>query len=182
MNEIGREQARLLAGALRDIPFDRAVSSDSIRAVETIKIALGDRPIEVETDPNLREFNAGAFEGLTWDEIRAQYPDAVTRMNSDWFGFVFPGGESRGQMAERAAAAVQRLLDDGRGSHILIGAHGMSVRGILHHHFPAGRRASHGLYSGSRTPASRFSGRSARISRWCNSRRCGAPSGRRRLT
>lgn len=136
LNDTGREQARLLAAALSHIPFDRAVSSDSIRAVETVRIVLGDRSLEIETDPDLREFNAGAFEGLTWDEIRAQYPDAVTAMNTDWFGFVFPGGESRGQMAERAAGAVRRLLDDGRGTHILIGLHGMSLRGILYHHFP----------------------------------------------
>lgn len=136
LNEAGRAQARRLGIRLRDIPFDRAVSSDSSRALETAQLALGSRDLTVEIDPSFREFNAGKFEGLTWDEIRTGYPEAVTGMNSDWFGYVFPEGESRGGMQTRAVAAFRKLLEDGIGSHILVASHGMTVRGILHGLFP----------------------------------------------
>jgi len=136
LNNEGREQARRLGVHLRNVPFDRAISSDSGRAVETAKLALGGRSLPIETNPDLREFNAGTFEGLTWDEIKSQYPEAVTGMNNDWFGFVFPGGESRGAMQTRALAAFRQILSDGRGQHVLVTSHGMTVRGLLHGLFP----------------------------------------------
>lgn len=136
LNENGRQQARLLGVFLRDVPIDRAISSDSGRAYETAQLALGGRDIPIERDPDLREFNAGKFEGMTWDEIRAQYPDDVTAMNADWFNYVFPDGESRGAMQTRAVAAFKRILSDGVGEHVLIASHGMTVRGILHGLFP----------------------------------------------
>lgn len=136
LNEMGRAQARRLAVRLADIPFDRAVSSDSSRAQETARLALGERTLELETHTDFREFNAGKFEGLTWDEIRTGYPDHVTAMNTDWFGYVFPEGESRGVTQARSVAAFRRLLDDGVGTHILVATHGMTLRGLLHGLFP----------------------------------------------
>jgi broad specificity phosphatase PhoE len=70
----GREQARLLAGALRSARFDVVYASDLARALETARIVAEPHGLNVISDPRLREFDFGAWEGLTWDEIVATRP------------------------------------------------------------------------------------------------------------
>jgi broad specificity phosphatase PhoE len=136
LNDIGREQARRLGQHLLNVPIDRAISSDSTRAYETAQLALGGRDLPITTDPAWREFHAGILEGKTWTEIQAEHADCVTGMNTDFYGYVFPGGESRGAMQTRALAAFQKLLDDGQGENILIVSHGMTIRTVLAGLFP----------------------------------------------
>lgn len=136
LNDTGREQARRLGQHLAGIPIDRAISSDSIRANETARLALGGRNLTVVTDPAWREFHAGILEGKTWTEIQADHADCVTGMNTDFYGYVFPGGESRGASQARALGAFQKLLDDGQGEHVMIVSHGMTIRVVLAGLFP----------------------------------------------
>lgn len=136
LNDTGREQARRLGQRLAGVPIDRAVSSDSMRAYETAQLALGGRDLPIATDTAWREFHAGILEGKTWTEIQADHADCVTGMNGDWYGYVFPGGESRGAAQTRALAAFKALLDDGVGEHVVIVSHGMTIRTVLAGLFP----------------------------------------------
>src|SRR5687768_15344196 len=136
LNDTGREQARRLAKHLAGVPIDRAISSDSTRAYETARLALGGRDLPVTTDPAWREFHAGILEGKTWTEIQADHADCVTGMNTDFYGYVFPGGESRGASQTRALAAFRKLLDDGQGEHVMVVSHGMTLRVVLAGLFP----------------------------------------------
>ena len=136
LNDTGREQARRLGQRLASVPIDRAISSDSMRAYETAQLALGGRDLPVITDPAWREFHAGILEGKTWAEIQAEHADCVTGMNTDFYGYVFPGGESRGASQTRALAAFRKLLDDGQGEHVMVVSHGMTLRVVLAGLFP----------------------------------------------
>jgi broad specificity phosphatase PhoE len=136
LNDTGREQARRLGQRLAGVPIDRAISSDSTRANETARLALGGRGLPVTADPAWREFHAGILEGKTWTEIQAEHADCVTGMNTDFYGYVFPGGESRGASQTRALAAFRKLLDDGQGKHVMIVSHGMTIRVVLAGLFP----------------------------------------------
>jgi probable phosphoglycerate mutase len=53
-------------------------------------------------DKDLRERQGGRWEGLNDAEIRAQYPDAHRRWDP-------PDGEQSGAVADRVAAALQRI-------------------------------------------------------------------------
>ncbi len=136
LNEAGREQARRLGVRLSSIPIDRAISSDSMRAYETAQLALGGRDLPIRTDPAWREFHAGILEGKTWTEIQADHADCVAGMNTDFYGYVFPGGESRGAMQTRALESFRSLLDDGHGQHVMIVSHGMTIRTVISGLFP----------------------------------------------
>jgi broad specificity phosphatase PhoE len=136
LNDTGREQARRLGVRLADVPLDRAISSDSMRAYETAQLALGGRDLPIQTDVAWREFHAGILEGKTWTEIQSDHADCVTGMNTDWYGYVFPGGESRGAAQTRALAAFDALVRDGVGEHVMIVSHGMTIRTVLAGLFP----------------------------------------------
>jgi broad specificity phosphatase PhoE len=119
LNERGRSQARALRSSLTGVAFDRVVSSSSIRAVETARIAYGDPA----TDDRLRELDFGDIEGTTWDECA---PDVRATM-LDYETFGAPRGETVSALMTRVSAAL-RDLGDGR--HLVV-THGGVIRGLL---------------------------------------------------
>ncbi len=136
LNDLGQRQATALGEYMRTLPIDRAISSDLSRAYQTAQFATVGHTLTIESDPRWREFNAGQLEGKTWQEMNIQYPEVIEGMHADWYGQIFPGGESRLQLQVRAAAAFAELLADGRGGHVAIFTHGTTVRVLLAHLFP----------------------------------------------
>lgn len=96
----GEDQARALGRRLEGITFDKAWTSPLIRARRTAELALGTDP---EVDPDLAEWDYGAYDGLTSDQIHAQNPA--------WFLFRDggPGGESSETVSARADRVVAKL-------------------------------------------------------------------------
>jgi 2,3-bisphosphoglycerate-dependent phosphoglycerate mutase len=124
----GRAQAAAIAAALSSIPFSRAYASDLQRAGETARAIVADREVAVETDVRLREFDFGAWEGLTWKEIIARWPEYNDHLPTQ------PGRYEpvAGERFEHVVARVRAFLDDLRvrvaSGHVLIVTHA----GVLH--------------------------------------------------
>ncbi len=114
LDDTGRAQARALGRALRGEPFARAVASDLRRARTTAELVLACRAdavaLELELEPLWREFDFGAWEGLTWSEIVARFPEAGEHPSDDG-RFVAPAGssESFDDLVGRVAAALATL-------------------------------------------------------------------------
>lgn len=114
----GEEMARRLAPALARHPFRRVFCSPLQRARDSCALAgLG---AEAEIDPDLCEWDYGAYEGRTLAEIRSELPDWLV------FRDGCPGGESPQDLGERVDRVIQRLLAvDGR---VAVFAHGHVLR------------------------------------------------------
>ena len=118
LTDTGREQARRLRARLAGKQFAMVLSSPLSRALETARLAgFGD---VLEIDPDLREWDYGAQEGLTTVEIRERIPGW-----SIWTHGV-EGGESADQVAARADRVVARVRS-ARGDVALF-AHGHVLR------------------------------------------------------
>ena len=92
--------ARLLAALQPAVIF----SSDLTRAMATAAPLARLTGLTVISDKDLRERYGGDWEGLTDSEIRARYPDAHTYWQP-------PGGETSAAVADRAAAALDRIAE-----------------------------------------------------------------------
>jgi broad specificity phosphatase PhoE len=68
--EVGRAQARAAGELLRNMTFAQVLTSPLLRARETAALAGFDG----EIDPDLLEWDYGAYEGLTSVEIQAEHP------------------------------------------------------------------------------------------------------------
>src|SRR3954465_11358953 len=85
LTERGEDQAREAGARLaeRDLHRFHAVAcSDLMRARRTAALladALGLHHIEVEVEPDLREFDVGEWSGLTRPEIEARWPGQLDR-------------------------------------------------------------------------------------------------------
>lgn len=120
LNDTGRGQAkrngRVLAEMIETPDALDFVASPLIRACETMEIIRGELGLPREgyrLEPGLMEINYGAWEGLTWKELRAKDPDAYAARKADPWHMVAPGdgGESYAllhQRAERWLATVER--------------------------------------------------------------------------
>ncbi|HET8947237.1 MAG TPA: histidine phosphatase family protein [Candidatus Polarisedimenticolia bacterium] len=101
LTEHGEVQAARLGERLEGMRFDRVLTSPLRRAARTCELA-GFGPV-AETDPDLVEWNYGAYEGRRSDEIRAERPDW------DLFRDGCPEGESPAEVGARADRVVRRV-------------------------------------------------------------------------
>ena len=88
--------------------------------------------IDIATDPDLREFSYGEWEGLTSAEIEARHPGALTeRISAGNEAFAAPGGENTRQVLERVRRFCTRTAQRHDPSEdILVVGHGGSIRAL----------------------------------------------------
>lgn len=99
LTETGIAQARTLGAALAARPFSRVLSSPTLRAVETCRLAgYGDC---VETTDNLREWDYGDYEGRTTADIQKERPG--------WL--LWNDGVVGGETIEAVSARAQRVIE-----------------------------------------------------------------------
>lgn len=124
LDEHGRWQAQRLGEALAHEPLAAIYSSDLQRARATAQ-AVADRVrLPVSEDHGLRERGFGVFEGVTFAEIQAQWPEAAQRWRKRDEHFAPEGGETLRDFYQRSLAAVLGLAARHPGEQVLLVAHG----------------------------------------------------------
>lgn len=124
LNHTGRWQAQRLAQALADEAPDAIYASHLARAWQTaqaIGLATGCVPQAV---PELRERGFGTFQGLTFSEIEARWPDQARAWRAREPHWAPPQGESLQALQERVVRSACTLAQRHPGGHIVLVAHG----------------------------------------------------------
>ena len=129
----GEAMARELKPLLAPIKYSTVLASPRLRAVQTSALALPGRRVTI--DPDLAEWDYGAYEGLTTATIRTSRPD--------WniFRDGCPDGETLAQVVARADRIVARVqVMDGNLAHFLSRAIWLCLGGALAATCRVGRR------------------------------------------
>lgn len=118
---------RLSAG----LDFGVVISSDLRRARETAEAlaAAAGWPAPVTCHRGLREYDIGAWSGLTRDEIDGSWPGQAQRWRDGELPGA-PGGERRVDFVARIWAALAGIAGAHRGDRVLVVAHGGVVRAV----------------------------------------------------
>jgi probable phosphoglycerate mutase len=114
----GRQMAARMGGYLEGRRFSQVLVSPLRRAQDTCRLA-GYGP-QAETEPNLAEWDYGAYEGFTSEQIRLQRP------GWDIWRDGVAGGETIEEVAARAQEVIERAMaapDD-----VALFAHGHLLR------------------------------------------------------
>ena len=128
LDEIGLAQAERSARMLATLQPAAIVSSDLRRASDTAEALARLTGVPVSLDAGLREFDVGAWQGLTGAEIAARFAvdyRAWRQGESVRRG----GGELDVEVAERAAAAIERAVEKvPDGGTLVVVSHGGAIR------------------------------------------------------
>ena len=124
LNETGRWQAHRLAQALVEEDIAAVYASDLWRAYETAMSIAKPLSLPVQTDTGLRERSFGVFEGKTFAEVEALWPEQALAWRKREPDYAPIGGESLLQFRERILTAVTALAAQNSGRQIVIASHG----------------------------------------------------------
>lgn len=129
LNEVGRQQAQLLAARLQVWPINAVYSSDLRRAWETATIVARALNLEPIADAQWRERDTGHYSGLTRAEVQAQFPE-------EWAQFAkgildVPGAELTTALQRRVDAAFRALLQKHPDQTIAVVSHGGTLRALI---------------------------------------------------
>ena len=103
----GLAAAAALAPVLRKLALSAVCHSPMRRCRETAEALAAGLP--VESVPGLEEIDCGLWDGLSFDAIRARWPEHYARRGEDP-ALPPPGGEAYVHAAARGLAALRKLL------------------------------------------------------------------------
>lgn len=124
LSPLGILQASRLAEGLASEPIDAVYSSELSRAWLTAAPLAAQLGLDVVAEPRLRERSFGIFEGLTLDEIAAQYPAEFALWRARDTAWSPSGGETGRQLIDRVLAAVSEISSRHVGRTVVMVSHG----------------------------------------------------------
>ena len=130
LTELGHRQAEASAVFLDRYKIDAIYSSDLMRAYQTAEHTAKRQGCEIKTDPQLREIFAGEWESMSYDEIAEKYPALYQTWMTDTGNARLPGGESVGELRERARAALEGIALKNTGKTVAIFTHATPIRAL----------------------------------------------------
>ncbi|RSM85074.1 bifunctional RNase H/acid phosphatase [Streptomyces sp. WAC 01325] len=124
LSDVGREQAERVGAALaRRGTVQAVVASPLTRTRETAGIVAAHLGLDVTVDDGLRETDFGAWEGLTFGEVRERYAEDLNAWLADPEARPTGGGESFAATATRIAATRDKLVAAYAGRTVLLVSH-----------------------------------------------------------
>ncbi|MFZ1322854.1 MAG: 2,3-bisphosphoglycerate-dependent phosphoglycerate mutase [Ignavibacteria bacterium] len=132
----GIDEANKASEILKEYKFDKAFTSDLLRAQRTLDIILentGMNNIPVEKDKALNERMYGDLQGLNKDECREKFGEEQVKIWRRSFDTPPPNGESLKDTADRVLPYYKSKIEPElkAGKDIIISAHGNSLRALI---------------------------------------------------
>ncbi|MFI2782541.1 bifunctional RNase H/acid phosphatase [Streptomyces sp. ALB3] len=132
LSETGRHQAARAAEAFAAQGAVQEIVTSPLRRCRETAAAVAERlGLGVSVDEGLRETDFGAWEGLTFAEVRERYGSDLTAWLASPDAAPTGGGESFAEVAERVAAARDRLIARHAGRTVLLVTHVTPVKTLV---------------------------------------------------
>jgi broad specificity phosphatase PhoE len=130
LTDLGVQQAAAAAKRLASAGLDAIVASPLRRAVQTAEEVAVATGAPVITDAGFRETDFGAWEGLTFSEVRERWPAELTSWLADP-SVAPPGGESFAEVSERVTDALHRVLSAWEPQTVLLVSHVTPIKTLV---------------------------------------------------
>lgn len=135
LTEKGVEQAKVLAEKLRDKKIHMLVTSDQIRSIRTMEIAISlnayAMKLEIHHDPRIKERSYGDLQGTSKLEMQLTDPQHLAEERRS-YDFVPPNGESTAQVIIRVRKFIDEIVPLMKmyKMNVAVSCHGNSIRGF----------------------------------------------------
>ncbi|GHD98195.1 bifunctional RNase H/acid phosphatase [Streptomyces alanosinicus] len=128
----GRDQAHRVAEALaRRGTVQAILASPLTRTRETAAAVATRLGLDVTIEDGLRETDFGAWEGLTFGEVRERHPDDLNAWLADPEAHPTGGGESFAETATRMEATREKLVAAYAGRTVLLVTHVTPIKTLV---------------------------------------------------
>lgn len=133
LTKLGIEQAKKLSQYLKDIDFKKVYSSPQDRALQTTKLLLGDKNMEITTIDEFQEINMGKVEGIPREEFEKNYPIEYHNFwnNAMDYNPRAYNGESYEEILDRVKLGLEKLIKENNNGNILVISHGVTLKAIF---------------------------------------------------
>ncbi len=128
-----RHKADQWGNVLIGVGWDRIISSDLGRAVETATLINQSLRVPMVQDSRLKEQDWGRWTGKTLTQLKEKEKQRLTeQVNAGW-NFCPPGGEDRCSVLERSQAALLFAGTNWAGETILVVTHEGVIKSLIYH-------------------------------------------------
>lgn len=125
----GLKQLPFLTEHFRSIPIDAVYASDFKRAIQTAEAVAIEKGLRVRLDHDLREREAGNYEGITVRELLALTGADVNVGGPRFPGkFDFPTGERIYNVYDRIRLSLDRITQTHPDGAVAVVSHGMALQ------------------------------------------------------
>ena len=127
LNETGPEQLATVLKERSGYPaktrIDAVYASPLARAFQTAEILAKEEKLPLRRLTGLRERDFGCWEGKSWQQVEAEYPDEFHLWREQPMVGIPSGGESRKSCEARSERAIRQILEETAGDAVIV-AHG----------------------------------------------------------
>ena len=135
LSPLGEKQAACTGEFISEnFKIDAVYASDLRRAYDTARIItskLGIPEDQIHTDKELREINAGKWEGMYFSDIPEKYPEDYFNWANNADICRFPGGESTQEAFLRVYNKISEISEENSGKTVLVVFHAMPLKLLL---------------------------------------------------
>lgn len=131
LTDVGLEQYHRLKERLAETTLAACYCSDLSRCTIGADIICAGHHFDPVRRPELRELNIGIWEGLTWNEITARWPEQWQARLANLVDYRVPEGENLLDLQARVMPVIHEIVERHRGQDVLVVAHGGVNRVIL---------------------------------------------------
>ena len=131
LSPLGESQVAILGQLLAHEPIDIIVTSDLQRARATGAAIAHYHQVPMYEDAAIREISLGAWEGLTFAELREREPEAYAGWQNEPLNVRPPGGETIIQLRDRVVRALEFWYSHHMDDTVVWATHGGVIRVLL---------------------------------------------------
>jgi probable phosphoglycerate mutase len=134
LTPLGERQAQALRNRIAmEWDPDAVYSSPLGRCLRTAGTVAEPFDLTVKSVDELIDFDYGQWQGLTYDEVHAGWPEAWARWRNTPHLATIPEGESLTSLVGRSVRALHEILNHHRGQTVVVVAHNSINRALLLH-------------------------------------------------
>jgi broad specificity phosphatase PhoE len=123
LNDAGKKQAENLALFLAHENIQAVYSSPLGRSLDTAKAIAGSHGLKVVVEKDLREIEAGRYEGIALAEIGSNFSELLTKESADGSLPRVPGGESLPDVQRRGWQIARDIADRLANQEVVVVSH-----------------------------------------------------------
>lgn len=132
LNNTGLTQAQILAESLAGEHFAAIYASPLQRARQTAAALAAPLNLPVQIEPDLVESSHGDWEGMLFEDIKANYPELLAARRQNPLHHRPPGkAETIAEVAARMTRAADKISRRHPEARVLIASHGLSLAALI---------------------------------------------------